>query len=292
MKKSLVILASALSVISVSAAFAQTAAPAAAPAMSAASGSMGKARSEQRVEERIAYLHSQLKITPQQESQWNTFADVMRGNGDTMAKLFAARHADQKLSALDDMKQYADIAQAHAGRHEKARRRFRTALREPVCGAEATGRYDVPGTAARRSPSCPCGQEGHSGTGRRSGQTVSAGPRSRSPYSISQVPATPADACPRGRRFLFGCCESGMMRVCCSRWLLAFAARVCCLRLLLALTDQACQPRSRAATPFVLLAFQPHDRPEETSTCLPIRTHSASSRMKPSMSNSPPVKAN
>ncbi len=114
MKKSLVILASALSVISVSAAFAQTAAPAAAPAMSAASGSMGKARSEQRVEERIAYLHSQLKITPQQESQWNTFADVMRGNGDTMAKLFAARHADQKLSALDDMKQYADIAQAHA----------------------------------------------------------------------------------------------------------------------------------------------------------------------------------
>src|ERR1700741_4780439 len=111
MKKTLVLLVSALSI---SGAFAQTAAPSAAPAMSAASTTDKSARREERVEQRISYLHQQLKITPQQESQWNAFADVMRGNGQTMAKLFEERRANQDMSALDNMKQYADIAQAHA----------------------------------------------------------------------------------------------------------------------------------------------------------------------------------
>jgi len=113
MKKTLVILASALSM---SAAFAQTAAPAgaSAPAMTAASQAAGKARHEQRVEDRIKYLHTQLKITSAQESQWNTFADVMRNNSETMGNLFEKRRADTNISALDDMKQYAEITQAHA----------------------------------------------------------------------------------------------------------------------------------------------------------------------------------
>jgi periplasmic protein CpxP/Spy len=108
MKKTLVILASALSM---SAAFAQTSAPASA---SAPAATQGAARHEQRVEDRINYLHSQLKITSAQESQWNTFADVMRNNGETMGKLFEARKANTNMSALDDMKSYADITQAHA----------------------------------------------------------------------------------------------------------------------------------------------------------------------------------
>jgi hypothetical protein len=113
MKKTLVILASAFSM---SAAFAQTAAPAgaSAPAMTAASQAAGKARHEQRVEDRIKYLHTQLKITSAQESQWNTFADVMRNNSETMGNLFEKRRADTNISALDDMKQYAEITQAHA----------------------------------------------------------------------------------------------------------------------------------------------------------------------------------
>jgi hypothetical protein len=112
MKKTLVLLASALSI---SSAFAQTPAPASGPAMAmSASGAAGKARHEQRVEDRISYLHSQLKITSQQETQWNAFADVMRSNGESMGKLFEARRANKDVSALDDMKQYADIAQAHA----------------------------------------------------------------------------------------------------------------------------------------------------------------------------------
>lgn len=107
MKKALVILASALAM---SGAFAQTAAPASAPAAASAPG----AKHERNVEDRIAYLHAQLKITPAQETQWNAFADVMRGNGQTMGQLFQERKAATSQSALDDMKQYATIAQAHA----------------------------------------------------------------------------------------------------------------------------------------------------------------------------------
>ncbi|MBP0589840.1 Spy/CpxP family protein refolding chaperone [Paraburkholderia sp. LEh10] len=110
MKKTLVILASALSM---SAAFAQTAAPAGASAPAAAQAS-GKARHEQRVEDRIQYLHTQLKITSAQESQWNAFAGVMRSNSETMGNLFEQRKANQNTSALDDMKGYAEITQAHA----------------------------------------------------------------------------------------------------------------------------------------------------------------------------------
>jgi periplasmic protein CpxP/Spy len=107
MKKALVILASTLAM---SGAFAQSAAPASAPM--AASAPAGK--HERNVEDRIAYLHSQLKITSAQETQWNAFADVMRGNAQTMGDLFQQRKAATNQSALDDMKQYAAISEAHA----------------------------------------------------------------------------------------------------------------------------------------------------------------------------------
>jgi hypothetical protein len=94
-------------------AFAQTAAPAAAPDTTA-SAPAAKAGHERNVEDRIAYLHSQLKITPAQETQWKAFADVMRSNGETMGQLFERRKAATNVNALDDMKQYATIAQAHA----------------------------------------------------------------------------------------------------------------------------------------------------------------------------------
>lgn len=111
MKKALVMLACA---VAMSGVFAQTSAPASAPASAAASAPAARAGHERNVEDRIAYLHSQLKITSAQEAQWNAFADVMRNNGQTMGQLFQQRRADTNLSALDDMKQYATIAQAHA----------------------------------------------------------------------------------------------------------------------------------------------------------------------------------
>ncbi len=110
MKKMLVILASALSF---SAAFAQTPAPAS-PASASAAASGSKATHEERVEHQIGWLHSQLKITSAQEPQWNAFADVMRDNARTMGDLYRQRVAGSNQSALDDMKQYSAIADAHA----------------------------------------------------------------------------------------------------------------------------------------------------------------------------------
>lgn len=98
-------------------AFAQTpAAPAQATtaAASAPSAEQREARHEARVEQRIKYLHDQLKITSAQEPQWKTFADTMRDNGDTMGRLYRERMAKHDVSALDDMKQYAELSQANA----------------------------------------------------------------------------------------------------------------------------------------------------------------------------------
>ncbi|VBV74847.1 2-polyprenylphenol 6-hydroxylase [Burkholderia pseudomallei] len=86
---------------------------ASAPA-AAASAPAAAARHEARVEERITYLHNQLRITPEQESQWKTFADTMRDNGATMARLYRERMENKTASALDDMKQYAELTQANA----------------------------------------------------------------------------------------------------------------------------------------------------------------------------------
>jgi periplasmic protein CpxP/Spy len=94
------------------AAFAQSSAPAAA---SAPAAQPGATKREARVEERITQLHSSLKITPQQEDQWSKFADVMRDNAHTMGDLYRQRVAQRdNMTALDDMKQYAQITQADA----------------------------------------------------------------------------------------------------------------------------------------------------------------------------------
>ncbi|HDR9763599.1 TPA: Spy/CpxP family protein refolding chaperone [Burkholderia cepacia] len=103
-------------------AFAQTPAQPQAPAQattaaaaaSAPTAEQREARHEARVEQRIKYLHDQLKITSAQEPQWKTFADTMRGNGDTMGRLYRERMARHDVSALDDMKQYAELSQANA----------------------------------------------------------------------------------------------------------------------------------------------------------------------------------
>jgi periplasmic protein CpxP/Spy len=108
MKKKLVALAASFAF---SAAFAQSSAPAATAAPASASATAREAR----VEERIADLHSKLKITPAQEDQWNKFADVMRENGQTIRTLYEQRMAQgSNTSALDDMKQYEQITQAQA----------------------------------------------------------------------------------------------------------------------------------------------------------------------------------
>ena len=70
---------------------------------------------DQGVEQRITQLHAELKITPDQESKWNTVAQAMRDNAANMEKLVAEkrRQPPQSMTAVDDLKTYQEFAQAH-----------------------------------------------------------------------------------------------------------------------------------------------------------------------------------
>jgi protein CpxP len=67
------------------------------------------------VEQRITALHESLKITPNEEAQWNNVAQAMRENAATMDKLVAANRTTppQNMTAVDDLKTYERVAQAH-----------------------------------------------------------------------------------------------------------------------------------------------------------------------------------
>ena len=67
------------------------------------------------VEARIKTLHSSLHITAAQETLWNNFAQVMRENAKAMAdhRKEAAQNA-QSRSAVDELKSYAAVIDAHA----------------------------------------------------------------------------------------------------------------------------------------------------------------------------------
>ncbi len=67
------------------------------------------------VERRIAGLQSRLKITPEQQPQWEAFANVMRENAAHVETLQHER-ADKvtTMNASEDMRSYADVARAHA----------------------------------------------------------------------------------------------------------------------------------------------------------------------------------
>jgi glycerophosphoryl diester phosphodiesterase len=68
-----------------------------------------------RVESRITSLHSQLKVTPDQESKWSAVADAMRDNASSLDELAQQRASMRgKMNAVDDLKSYEAIADAHA----------------------------------------------------------------------------------------------------------------------------------------------------------------------------------
>lgn len=74
-----------------------------------------KSSREARVETRIADMHAKLKITPAQEDQWTKVAEVMRENAKSMEALTQSRHEHAKtMTAVDDLKSYAEITEAHA----------------------------------------------------------------------------------------------------------------------------------------------------------------------------------
>jgi periplasmic protein CpxP/Spy len=74
-----------------------------------------KASSEERVEARIKNMHGKLKITQTQEDKWTKVAQVMRDNAKSMDVLTQARFEHAKtMTAVDDLKSYGEITDAHA----------------------------------------------------------------------------------------------------------------------------------------------------------------------------------
>jgi hypothetical protein len=74
-----------------------------------------KASSGDRVEVRIKNMHATLKITHEQEEQWGKVAHVMRENAKAMDTLTEARFKNVKtMNAIDDLKSYGEITDAHA----------------------------------------------------------------------------------------------------------------------------------------------------------------------------------
>ncbi len=72
------------------------------------------------IEQRIADLHAKLKITPEQQPQWDQFAQVMRDNAHDMEGTFKARiKAMPSMTATQNMKSYAELAASHARNVEK-----------------------------------------------------------------------------------------------------------------------------------------------------------------------------
>jgi hypothetical protein len=75
---------------------------------------------DKRVEARIKDLHIRLGITAAQEGAWENVAGAMRDSANTMIALIQARTDNaQTMTAVDDLKSYAQIAQAHADSLQK-----------------------------------------------------------------------------------------------------------------------------------------------------------------------------
>jgi hypothetical protein len=67
-----------------------------------------------KVEQRIANLHAQLNITPEQEPLWTGVAEAMRGNIADMEKLIGEKRKNMpEQTALDDLNAHQELAQAH-----------------------------------------------------------------------------------------------------------------------------------------------------------------------------------
>ncbi|PKN19169.1 MAG: hypothetical protein CVU71_10140 [Deltaproteobacteria bacterium HGW-Deltaproteobacteria-6] len=70
----------------------------------------------ERMDAHLSMLHTKLQITKAQEDQWQKFARVMLENNKTMQDLQEKRQKEVRLmTALDDLKSYSEIADAHAG---------------------------------------------------------------------------------------------------------------------------------------------------------------------------------
>jgi periplasmic protein CpxP/Spy len=83
-----------------------------------------------RAEARIAYVKAELKITPAQETAFDTYAQAIRDNATSMQKSFQdmrgqhGQHA-QNVSAIDRVEQRAKLAQMHDQQEQQYLAAFR-----------------------------------------------------------------------------------------------------------------------------------------------------------------------
>jgi protein CpxP len=78
-------------------------------------GATAPATKSETVEQRITTLHAQLKITPDEEANWNAVARTMRENAAAMDKLIAESRAKppQNQTAVEDLQMYQKFSEAH-----------------------------------------------------------------------------------------------------------------------------------------------------------------------------------
>ena len=89
--------------------------PATASAPAPAAASAPATHRDTMVERRITELHAKLKITPAEQKPFDDFAQAMRDNATRMDQLVSDhRTMAQTATAVDQLKAYSDMAQAHA----------------------------------------------------------------------------------------------------------------------------------------------------------------------------------
>jgi periplasmic protein CpxP/Spy len=87
--------------------------PAAATSPMAGHPVAGK-NAQERVENRIKELHTQLRITPAEQPQWDQFAQVMRQNARDMDQAYMQRVQQfATMNAVQNMQSYEEIAEEH-----------------------------------------------------------------------------------------------------------------------------------------------------------------------------------
>jgi len=97
------------------------------PAATGRTADAGTGHASAAAEQRIARLRRELHITSAQSQQWDAFAQVMRENAEHMDGLYAERaQGVQGMTAVDGLKSYEQIAQAHVEDLQKLEPAFET----------------------------------------------------------------------------------------------------------------------------------------------------------------------
>jgi hypothetical protein len=111
-------------------AFAMVATPvisAAAQQPPAAHGKMKPMQEGDMLEKHIAHLHDMLKVTAEQDPQWQPVAQTMRDNDKALHEVIKSKQGMiDTQSAVDDLNAYAEIADTHAQNAKKMAAAFGT----------------------------------------------------------------------------------------------------------------------------------------------------------------------